>query len=130
MIYVGSRARALDWDARTSGRTLFAGDLKFEGLLVGRILRSPHPYARIRSIDLDRARGMPGVRAVVDCRDFPANARYQHEGARDRPPLADGVVRFVGQEVAAVAAETVEQADAALRAIRVDYEAFPAPLTT
>src|SRR5690606_24503466 len=79
------------------------------------------PYARIASIDTSEARKLPGVRAVITCADFPAGARYLHEGAQDRSPLADGVVRYVGEEVAAVAADTLQQAEAALRAIKVDY---------
>lgn len=128
--YIGRRVRFIDWDKRTSGRAHYAGDLGFDGLLAGRILRSPHPYARIDGIDVSRARALPGVHAVVTASDFPAGVRYLHEGAADRPPLADGVVRFVGQEIAAVAAESAEQAEAALQAIRVDYQALPAPLST
>ena len=130
MKHLGSRRRVIDWESRTSGSLQYSADVKLEGLLEGRILRSPHAHARILRIETDRARGMPGVHAVITAADFPRGARYFHEGARDRPPLADGVVRFIGQEVAAVAAETAQQAQAALRAIVVIYEPLPAPLTT
>jgi CO/xanthine dehydrogenase Mo-binding subunit/CO/xanthine dehydrogenase FAD-binding subunit len=99
--------------------------------LFGAILRSPHPHAEIRAIDTSRAQRMPGVHAVITMADFAAGARYIHRGAplSDRPPLADGVVRHVGQEIAAVAADTVAQARAACRAIRVQYRLLPAPMT-
>lgn len=128
MKQIGRRLRPIDWDARSAGRLAFTADLEFDGLLEGAILRSPYPHARIRAIDTTSCRAMPGVQAVVTAADFPAGARYFHEGARDRAPLADGVVRFVGQEVAAVAAETRAQALAALRAIDVTYEPLPAPV--
>jgi len=126
---IGRRARPLDWDAITSGRFRYAGDLALDGLLVGRILRSPHARARIVAIDVGRARGMPGVHAVVTADDFPPDARYIHDGAADRAPIARNEARFVGEEVAAVAAETYAQAEAALRAIRVVYQPLPAPFT-
>jgi CO/xanthine dehydrogenase Mo-binding subunit/CO/xanthine dehydrogenase FAD-binding subunit len=126
---VGTRRRAIDWDARTAGRVAYSGDVRLEGLLDGAILRSPHPHARIRSIDIARARAMRGVHAVITAADLPRGARYLHEGAGDRPPLADAIVRFIGQEVAAVAAETPAQAQLALRAIDVVYETLPAPLS-
>lgn len=130
MKHIGVRRRAIDWEARTSGRLGYAADVRFEGMLEGLILRSPYPHAVIARIDVERARRMPGVHAVITAADFPNGARYTHEGARDRPPMADGVVRFIGQEVAAVAAETRLQAQAALRSIIVAYEPnTKAPLT-
>jgi CO/xanthine dehydrogenase Mo-binding subunit/CO/xanthine dehydrogenase FAD-binding subunit len=72
---------------------------------------------------------MPGVRAVITAADFAPGTHYLHEGAKDRPPIAGDVVRFVGQEVAAVAADTAAQADRALRAIRVEYRRLDAPFT-
>ncbi|GAA4835220.1 hypothetical protein GCM10023201_24580 [Actinomycetospora corticicola] len=129
--WVGARVRPIDWDARSAGRTLFTADLPGEHL-VGAVLRSPHPFAELRGIDTRAARSLPGVHAVITAADFAPGARYVHRGGplSDRPPLADGVVRHVGQEVAAVAAETPEQAVAALRAIRVRYRVRRAPLTT
>jgi CO/xanthine dehydrogenase Mo-binding subunit/CO/xanthine dehydrogenase FAD-binding subunit len=129
---IGSRVRPIDWDARSTGRVPYAADLAAgRRPLHGAILRSPHPYAEICGIDASRARALPGVHAVITMADFAPGIRYVHRGGplSDRPPLADGVVRHVGQEVAAVAAETPALARAALRAIRVRYRPRPAPLT-
>ncbi len=122
MIHIGARHRPIDWDARSSGKVVYSGDLHLDGLLEGVILRSPHPHAKIRSIETQEAARMPGVHAVITAADFPTRARYVHEGERDRAPLADGVVHFRGQEVAAVAAETRAQAEAAARRIVVEYD--------
>jgi CO/xanthine dehydrogenase Mo-binding subunit/CO/xanthine dehydrogenase FAD-binding subunit len=129
MKQIGRRVPPRDWQALTSGRFLYATDLAPEGMLIGRILRSPHPHARITALDVAAALGMPGVHAVITAADFAPGVRYLHEGAADRPPLAEEAVRFIGQEVAAVAAETAEQAHAALRAIRVAYQPIGAPFT-
>jgi CO/xanthine dehydrogenase Mo-binding subunit/CO/xanthine dehydrogenase FAD-binding subunit len=126
---IGRRVRPLDWEAITSGRFIYGTDLVLDGMLTGRVLRSPHAHAQINALDVSEARTMPGVHAVITAADFPPGIRYRHEGAADRPPIAGDVVRFVGQEVAAVAAETREQADAALRAIRVSYGPLEAPFT-
>lgn len=120
---VGASVPPKKWDERTSGADPYAGDLDPPGTLTAHVLRSPHPYARILSIDTERARRMPGVHAVITAADFPEDAVYVHsEGPHsDRRPLARDVVRFVGEEVAAVAAETAEQARAAAEAIVVRY---------
>ncbi|HEV8670760.1 MAG TPA: molybdopterin cofactor-binding domain-containing protein [Candidatus Limnocylindria bacterium] len=130
-VVVGTRVRALGWEHRTSGSDAYAGDLSFEDLLVGRILRSPHPHAEITHLETSRARTMPGVRAVVTAADFPEKARYIHSSGElsDRAPLADKVVRYVGEEIAAVAADSEEEADAALAAIDIRFRVLPAPLS-
>jgi CO/xanthine dehydrogenase Mo-binding subunit len=125
--HIGLRSWAIDWEARTLGAAPYTADIAPKGALFGVILRSPHAHARIESIDVSAARQMPGVQAVITTADFPPHARYMHERVFDRPPLAEGIVRFVGQEVAAVAAETLEQARHALGAIRVKYHLLPAP---
>jgi CO/xanthine dehydrogenase Mo-binding subunit/xanthine dehydrogenase iron-sulfur cluster and FAD-binding subunit A len=126
---IGRRTRPIEWRQQTLGTFRYSGDVERPGMLHARILRSPHAHARIVSIDTEAARACPGVAAIITAADFAAGIRYIHEGAADRPPMADGVVRFVGQEIAAVAAATRAQADAALRAIRVRYEFLSAPLT-
>lgn len=131
MNWVGERVRPLDWEARTRGTLKYAADLREPAHLYGAILRSPHPYAQITALETERAERLPGVHAVITAADFPPGRTYQHRGAplSDRPPLADQVVRHVGQEVAAVAAESPEAARAALNAIRVRYRVRRAPLT-
>ena len=127
---VGERVRPLDWRQRTLGRIPYAADLAQPAHLFAAVLRSPYPHAAIRSIDTRMAERMPGVHAVITMADFTPGIRYIHRGAplSDRPPLADGVVRHVGQEVAAVAADSYAQAVAACRAIRVRYRPLPAAL--
>ncbi|RKN12810.1 molybdopterin cofactor-binding domain-containing protein [Streptomyces radicis] len=128
---IGERVRPLDWDARTRGTVPYTADLWRPGHLWGAILRSPHPFAEIVAVDTSLAERLPGVRAVLTAADFPEGIRYLHRGAplSDRPPLAEDVVRHVGQEVAAVAADTREIAQAARDAIRVRYRVRSAPLT-
>lgn len=116
--------RHLEWRDRTSGATLYVDDLPPTGVLVASVLRSPHRHARIVSIDTGRAAASPGVRAVVTGADFP-DRRYSDYGTQDRPPLARDEVRFVGQDVAAVAAVSEGAARAALDLIRVTYAPLP-----
>ncbi|MCW2611397.1 MAG: hypothetical protein QOC93_2611 [Actinomycetota bacterium] len=128
---IGDRIRPIDWRERSRGTVDYAADLAAPAHLHAAVLRSPHPYARLLELDVGRAERMPGVRAVLTHRDFPPDALYVHRGGplSDRPPLARDVVRNVGQEIVAVAADTREQAEAACRAVRVRYRPLRAPLT-
>ncbi|HEX2226147.1 MAG TPA: xanthine dehydrogenase family protein molybdopterin-binding subunit, partial [Candidatus Binatia bacterium] len=99
-------------------------DVKLPGLLWGKILRSPHPHARIRNVDTTKARRMPGVRAVITGEDV--GGWLVGKQIRDMPVLCWDVVRFIGDRVAAVAADTLESAEEALHLIDVDYELLPA----
>ncbi|NMH96828.1 xanthine dehydrogenase family protein [Pseudonocardia sp. K10HN5] len=115
--------------ARVSGRVDFALNAVVPGMTHARILRSPLPHARIRSIDTSAAEKMPGVVAVLTATDFDrpgAPARYYGAVLRDQPVLCGEKVRFAGDPVAAVAAETEEQAAAALLEIEIGYEPLPA----
>lgn len=126
---VGQRVRPDSWEERTSGTAAYTTDVRRPGMLVARVLRSPHPHAEIRSIDAARARALDGVAAVITAADLPdPDITYLHLGEpfRDRTVLARDRVRFVGEEVAAVAAETPEAAEAALGLIEVDYARLPA----
>ncbi len=105
---------------KVSGKAVYAADISLPGMLWGKVLRSPHPYARIVSIDTAQAKALPGVHAVVTGEDLPETMI----GRRmvDMPVLAQGVVRFVGEKVAAVAAVDPETADEALLLIDIEYE--------
>ena len=121
---VGQPVKRIDGIAKVTGRIRYAGDIDLPGMLFGRCLRSPHPSARIVAIDVAKATALPGVRAVLTGADVP-DTRYGRM-CRDIPVLAKDVVRFVGEKVAAVAAETVEIAEAALELIEVEYTMLPA----
>jgi CO/xanthine dehydrogenase Mo-binding subunit len=107
-----------------TGRARYAADVLLPGTLWGKILRSPHPHARIRRIDASAAWSVPGVRAVVTGQDVPGH--YIGKILRDMPVLCWDRVRYAGDRVAAVAAETPEAAEEALRLIVVEYEPMPA----
>lgn len=113
--------------AKVLGRAVYAGDLKLAGMLHGKVLRSPYPHARIVRIDTAEARALPGVKAVLTGEDAPATLWGAHH--KERAVLAKGVVRYCGEEVAAVAALSDEIARDALDLIRVEYEELPAILT-
>lgn len=105
------------------GRAIYAGDIKLARMLHAKILRSPYPHARIVSVDTADARALPGVRAVATGTDVPARpwgVSHKHQHV-----LARGVTRFAGEEIAAVVADSIEIAEAALDLIRVDYEELP-----
>ena len=106
------------------GRFAFSSDLHADGMLWGRTLRSPHPHARIVGLDVGPALAIAGVACVVTADDVPGAATYGLISA-DQPVFAHDVVRFVGEPVAAVAADHPDTARRALDAIVVDYEALP-----
>lgn len=108
--------------AKVTGKAIYTHDVELPGMLWGVILRSPHAHAAIRRIDVSQALDMPGVACVITAADAPT--QYIHTGPRyaDRYPLAKDKVRFVGEEVAAVAADSLEQALAAAKAVYIDYE--------
>lgn len=120
---VGQRVPMLEGVDRVTGTAVYTSDIGLPGMLHGAVFRSPHPHARIVSIDTSRAARIPGVQAVVTAADTP-RIRYVHLGAKysDRYPLAVDRVRFVGEEVAAVAATTPEAARQALEQIAVRWE--------
>ena len=113
--------------AKVLGRAQYAGDIQRAGMLHGKVLRSPYPHARIVHIDTAAARALPGVKVVLTGADAPRTRWGVHH--KERLILADGVVRFAGEEVAAVAAVTEEIARDALDLIHVEYEELPAILT-
>ena len=105
---------------KVSGQSVYASDVNLPGMLWGKILRSPLPYARIVSIDTSRARALPGVHAVITGQDIPD--RRVGRLLRDCPVLCRDKVLFVGDKVAAVAADDPDIAEEALLLIDVEYE--------
>ena len=108
---------------KVSGRSIYGVDVTRPGMLWGKILRSPFPHANIVSIDVSTARRLAGIHTILTGDDLPTSrvGRY----LRDIPVLAQGRVRFVGEKVAAVAAESPEVAEEALLLIDVEYEELP-----
>ena len=119
---IGKRGRRLDAPDKVCGRARFADDLKRPDMLHGALLQSPLAYARIRNIDTSRAEHLPGVKAVICAADVP-DIRFGVSPARyDERVFCKDHVRYVGDEVAAVAAVDRETAIEALELIEVDYE--------
>ncbi|MGY0067632.1 xanthine dehydrogenase family protein molybdopterin-binding subunit [Streptomyces sp. QTS137] len=118
---LGVSLPAADTRAKTEGTFPYAADLWAEGLLWAAVLRSPHPHARITSIDTTHAREMPGVHAVVTHEDVPGTPVYER-GRADRPVFASDVVRHHGEAIAAVAADHPDTARMAAAAVIVEYE--------
>ncbi|MFB3154447.1 MAG: hypothetical protein ACE10I_08245, partial [Candidatus Acidiferrales bacterium] len=122
---VGQRLPMVDAREKVTGAGVYADDLVLPGMLVGRILHSPHPHARIRSIDATKAAALPGVVAVITGKDFPSRYGILPIG-HDETALAVDKARYVGDNVAAVAALSDQAAVQALDLIEVDYELLPA----
>ena len=118
---VGESVRRVDGVPKVRGEFEYASDLRRDGMLHGATLRSPHPHARIVSIDIAAAIAAPGVRAVLTHADVPGKKTFGLD-VPDQPVLAIDVVRYAGEPVAIVAAEDPELARAALKQIDVNYE--------
>ncbi len=121
---VGKSVPRADGLEKVTGHSRYAADVSLPGMLVGKVLRSPHAHARIVSIDTSEARSIPGVRVVITADDTP-KIKWGFFVA-DQYPLSVDKVRYIGEEVAAVAAVDARTADAAIRAIKVVYEELPA----
>src|SRR2546427_5407421 len=121
---IGARVARVEGAEKVSGQALYAADVPMPGALWGKILRSPYPHARIVNIDTSGAWKVDGVRAVVTGKEEPGH--YQGKSIRDIPALCWDKVRFVGDRVAAVAAETLEAAEEAVGLIEVENEELPA----
>lgn len=126
--FIGKRIPRVDGLAKATGKATYTVDVKLPGMLYGKILRSPYPHARLLKIDTTAAQQLPGVRAVITGEDvrqvryaFVDTPRYP----ADEQPLAVDKVRYIGDEVAAVAAESEAIAEKALSLIKVEYEILP-----
>lgn len=123
---IGKRFPRVDGLPKVTGQAKYAADLSLPGMLYGKLLRSPYPHARIVNIDVSKARQLPGVAAVITAADF-GGFRYGFlPHTRDEAPLAIDKVRFIGDEVAAVAAIDLATAERAIELIDVTYEQLPA----
>ena len=133
---IGTRPVRPDGADKVTGRAIYGGDMRLTGMLHGKVLRSPHAHARIRSIDTSKAKALPGVKAVVTARDMPkAEDRMANLGEMSvnvqhlsNNALAYDKVLYRGHAVAAVAATNVHIAEEALKLIEVDYEVLPAAI--
>ncbi len=130
---VGKPGIKVDAIKLVQGKPAFTADIEKRGMLVAKVLHSPHAHARIKKIDAGKARELPGVAAVLTWQDIP-RVVYSTAGQSDPIPgpldtfSLDHKVRFVGDRVAFVAAETAEIAEKALSLIEVEYEPLPAIL--
>lgn len=118
---LGDSAPRIDGVPKVKGQFVYASDLRRDGMLWGHTVRSPHAFARIRSIDTREASGSPGVRAVLTANDVPGKKTYGLD-VQDQPVLADELVRYAGEPIALVAADYPEQARQAGLLVRVDYD--------
>ncbi len=118
---VGQSAVRPDGVLKVRGEFAYSSDMWADDMLWGATLRSPHPYARIRSLDIGAALKVPGVYAVLTHSDVPGENRFGLEHA-DQPVLADDVVRYAGEPVAVVGADHPETARRAAARIAVDYD--------
>src|SRR3954469_10281761 len=134
---VGKFTTRIDAVERTTGKATYSGDVMLPGMLYARVLRSPHPHARIRGIDASKALALPGVKAVISHENctvpwgagsISGGAQYNEEIkkiTKHRRYAFNNTVRFAGEPVAAVAALDRHPAEEALHLIAVDYEPLP-----
>src|SRR2546428_13912265 len=132
-MYVGTRTIRPDGVDKVTGRARFGADFNLPGQLIGRVLRSPHPHARIVSIDISKAAALPGVKAIVTRDDFadqssefvPAGEMMMNYKDVVRNVMAREKALYEGHAVAAVAATSGGVARRALKLIDVKYEGLP-----
>ena len=121
---IGKAVRRIDAPSKVSGRLRYAADMTMPGMLHVQVLRSPHAHARIVSIDTSAAAAMDGVESIITCTDVPGVDGFG-VFVNDQPIMARDKVRYVGEAVAAVAAEDPLIAIRAVDAIKVVYDAMP-----
>ena len=121
---IGANVGRVEGADKVSGQAIYGADVHFADALWGKILRSPYPHARIKNIDTSKAWKVEGVKAIVTGKDEPEH--YQGKSIRDIPVMCWDRVRYVGDKVAAVAAESRDAAEEAVNLIDVEYEQLPA----
>src|SRR5260370_22175966 len=131
--WVGTRPIRPDGVPKVTGRAMYGADFATAGTLYGKILRSPHAHARIRSIDFSKAQALPGVKAVVSAADFPDH-KFEYVGPErvaqnfwhmTRNVMAREKALYEGHAVAAVAAISKSVAEEAASLVEIDYEVLP-----
>ena len=130
---IGKSISRVESAEKATGTAVFTADMKLPNMLFGKVLRSPYPHAKIVSIDTSKAEALPGVKAVVTYKNSPsvifntaARTAQQKINQVDDEVIFGKVVRYVGDEIAAVAATSEEIAAEALTLIEVNYEILPA----
>ena len=118
---LGAPAVLIDGQRSVRGRLTYADDMVLPGMLYGTVVWAEHPYARILGIDTTAAAGAPGVERVITAADVPGSNAHGIL-VQDQPVLCHDFVRFTGDPVAVVLADTKEHADAAAKLVKVDYE--------
>lgn len=121
---IGTRRPRKDGREKVSGRSIFTDDIELPGMLYGRILRSPHPKARIKKLDLSRAAKLPGVKAIITADNISAIVADP-----DLSLFTQHTASYIGEEIAAVAAIDELTAQEAIELIEVEYEILPAVTT-
>ncbi len=126
---IGTRANRIDTPDKATGKAVFVDDISRPDMLFGALVQSPHAHAKILSIDTSKAQSLPGVKAVITARDT-GSVKYGVSPARyDETVFAVDKVRYVGDEIAAVAALSPDIALEAARRVKVEYEILPAVFT-
>ncbi len=123
---VGHRVPRLDGIEKVTGTAQYTTDIELPKMLYGQTLKSPYPHAVIKSIDISQAQSLPGVICVITGGDIPNNNRVMGITVSDQSILSADRVRFVGDEIAAVAAIDEKTAEKAVSLIRVEYQPLPA----
>jgi xanthine dehydrogenase D subunit len=122
--YIGKSVPRVDAAEKATGHIKYMSDLSFPGMLWGKIVRAKYPHAKILKIDTSKAEALPGVHAVVTWKDVPGFNGFGIV-VPDQPVLCEDKVRYIGDAVAAVAAETKEIAEKAAELVEVEYEPLP-----
>lgn len=121
---VGKPVKRVDAYSKVTGKAIYAGDIQLPGILHAKVLRSSYPHAYLEKIDTSKAKLVPGVHCVLTAKDIKGTNRYGL-AVQDQQALAEKKVRFVGDAIAVVAAETEEQAEEAVKNIKVVYKQLP-----
>jgi nicotinate dehydrogenase large molybdopterin subunit len=126
---IGERLPRNDVLYKVRGKARYVANLDIEGALHCRFVRSVHPHARILKVDVSKARAVPGVQAVLTGADIPAERHYVGTLTDDTPILAADKVRYAGEPIVAIAADSVAIADQACRLVEIEFDVLPPVLT-